>query len=143
MAGPSCVSLETALAYHGLIPERVEQVMSVTTGRARRFETPVGVFVFRPTPDLSVGMQQVTEGDLTFLMASPERALADKLRADRTGFFKSQRKLVEYLTENLRIEPSELLRLDCDVLLELAGRLNSKKVALLAAWIRAKGGKNE
>src|SRR5512136_3222497 len=34
--GPSCISLDFALQYHGLIPERVESLTSVTTGRGRR-----------------------------------------------------------------------------------------------------------
>ncbi len=138
MYGPSCVSLETALAYHGLIPERVDALTSVTTGRSRRFETPVGLFIYRPTPDLSVGMRQMTEGGVSFLMATPERALADKLRANRSGSFHSQRGLEVYLTENLRIERHALLGLDVDILRELAERLRSKKVAFLAAWVHAR-----
>jgi predicted transcriptional regulator of viral defense system len=43
--GPSYVSLDYALHYHGLIPERVEAVTSVTSGRGRRFSTPVGLFI--------------------------------------------------------------------------------------------------
>nr|HOP40619.1 hypothetical protein [Geobacteraceae bacterium] len=35
--GPSYISLEYALHYHGLTPERVEAVTSVTCGRSRSF----------------------------------------------------------------------------------------------------------
>ena len=45
--GPSCISLDYALHWHGLIPERVEAVTSVTIGRGRRFSTPVGLFIYR------------------------------------------------------------------------------------------------
>jgi len=45
--GPSYVSLDYALSYHGLIPERVETVTSVTTGRSHEFETPFGTFAYR------------------------------------------------------------------------------------------------
>ncbi len=38
--GPSCISLEYALQYYGMIPERVEAVTSVTVGRSRKFSTP-------------------------------------------------------------------------------------------------------
>lgn len=44
---PSYVSLQSALAYHGLMPEAVPMVTSVTTNRPGRFETPVGVFLYR------------------------------------------------------------------------------------------------
>jgi hypothetical protein len=52
--GPSYISLDTALHHHGLIPERVEAMMSVTEGRGRRFFTPwvcssITVFRSRPT----------------------------------------------------------------------------------------------
>src|SRR4030042_2326128 len=37
--GPSYVSLDYALAYHGLLPEGVEALTSVTPSRSRRFAT--------------------------------------------------------------------------------------------------------
>ena len=40
--GPSYVSFESALAWHGLIPERVEEVVCATFKRPAEFETPVG-----------------------------------------------------------------------------------------------------
>ena len=43
---PSYVSLESPLAYHGLIPESVPVVTSVTTARPGEVETPVGGFVY-------------------------------------------------------------------------------------------------
>ena len=42
--GPSYISLEYALQHHGLIPEAVETLTSVTTGRSRQFRTPLGAF---------------------------------------------------------------------------------------------------
>jgi len=40
MYGPSYVSLDFALQYYGLIPERVEAVTCVTTGRLAGFQRP-------------------------------------------------------------------------------------------------------
>src|SRR4030042_3160488 len=59
--GPSCISLDFALHYHGLIPERVEAVTSVTSGRGGRFVTPVGLFIYRQIPlgAFPVGIDQV------------------------------------------------------------------------------------
>lgn len=45
--GPSYISLEYALSYHGLIPERVSTVTSVALGRSRKFDTPVGTFTYQ------------------------------------------------------------------------------------------------
>lgn len=47
--GPSYVSLDYALSYYGLIPERVESVTSLTLARSRRFITPFGVFEYKQT----------------------------------------------------------------------------------------------
>ena len=45
--GISYVSLETALAYYGMIPERVYTVRSMTTKRAKTFTTPLGNFEYK------------------------------------------------------------------------------------------------
>ena len=44
--GPSYVSLESALAYHGWIPEAVRNCTSVTSGKPKRFDTPHGIFSY-------------------------------------------------------------------------------------------------
>ena len=45
---PSHISLETALWHHGLIPEALYQVSSVTVSRSRSFSTPVRRLLLRP-----------------------------------------------------------------------------------------------
>lgn len=47
---PSHISLESALSWHGLIPEAVYQVSSVTVQRSRTFTTPLGVFTYQRVP---------------------------------------------------------------------------------------------
>lgn len=44
---PSYVSLQSALAWHGLIPEAAPVTTSVTGGRPEVLDTPVGRFVYR------------------------------------------------------------------------------------------------
>lgn len=86
--GPSCISLEYALYYHGLTPERVKTVTSVACSRSRSFDTPVGVFSYRmiPRTALSTGMDRIELADgRSFLMAVPEKALADRVAAERGG----------------------------------------------------------
>ena len=43
----SYVSLQSALSYFGLIPEVVNTITSVSTGRPERLETPLGTHEFR------------------------------------------------------------------------------------------------
>jgi len=137
--GPSYISLDYALQFHGLIPERVEAVTSVTTGRARRFETPVGLFTYRPIPleAFRKGMDQMETGDSrNFLMATPEKALADKLYDHRGAGIVTQKELKNYLEENLRIEPADIRALSAEKLDQIARSYRSRKVRLLVNLIR-------
>jgi len=132
--GPSCVSLDFALHYHGLIPERVEAVTSVTTGRGRRFATPVGLFIYRQIPPgaFPIGIDQLPlEGGRSFLMAVPEKALADKIQDDRGTAIRSQDDMRRYLMQNLRIDAESLQKLRTETLSILAERYGSRKLRLL------------
>jgi hypothetical protein len=135
--GPSFVSLDYALSYHGLVPERVAQVTSVTPGRPCRFLTPVGTFVYRTVPPASfhLGMTLVQVQEVSFLMASPERALADKVREDRTARIRSLGDAEQYLLEDLRLNRAGLLALRPDLLLQLARALGSRKAVLCATLV--------
>lgn len=137
--GPSYVSLDYALHYYALIPERVEAVTSVTCGRSRRFSTPVGLFVYHmiPMEAYQIGMDRVElEGGRSFLMATPEKALADKLRDERGTGIRTQRDMRSYLLDHLRIDPEGLGKLDPNRLAAIASRYHSRKIAMLAGVVR-------
>ncbi len=137
--GPSYVSLDYALHYYALIPERVEAVTSVTCGRSRRFSTPVGLFVYRmiPMEAYQIGMDRVElEGGRSFLMATPEKALADKLRDERGTGIRTQRDMRSYLLDHLRIDAEGLGKLDPNRLAAIASRYHSRKIAMLAGVVR-------
>jgi len=105
--GPSYVSLESALSYHNLIPERVYSVRSVTFKRAKKYDTPLGVFDYRTVSSdyFSIGIQQqVTKNNTTFLIASPEKALCDMLVLSSSLRLQSVKAVKIYLEEDLRID---------------------------------------
>lgn len=84
--GPSYLSLDFALHHQGMIPERVETLTSVTTGRSRVFDTSVGRFSYRmiPLAAFRTGMDREELADgRSYLIAVPEKALADKLLCGR------------------------------------------------------------
>jgi hypothetical protein len=140
--GPSYVSLEYALHYHGLIPERVETVTSVTCGRSRTFDSPVGTYSYRmiPMEAFRTGMDQVVLDDgRSFLMAIPEKALADRIVAGRGTGISTQKELHDYLLADLRIDPANIRELDPIRLTEIAQRYRSRKVKLLADLITRLG----
>jgi len=136
--GPSFVSLDSALSFYDLIPERVEAMTSVTTRRPRAFATPVGSFVYRQSPKrcFHLGMDRVEEGDVAFLIATPERALADKVRDDRGYPLRTHSDAAEYLFDSLRIDQMEFEAMDPGRLDDLANGLQSRKVAICADLLR-------
>lgn len=136
--GPSYVSFEYALHYYGLTPERVETVTSVTCGRSRTFDSPVGTFSYRmiPIEAFRTGMDQVELDDgRSFLIAIPEKALADRIVADRGAGITTQKELHEYLLADLRIDPANLRELDPIRLTEISQHYRSRRVKLLADLI--------
>ena len=76
---PSYVSLQSALAHHGVIPESVPVTTSVTTGRPGEFSTPLGDFVFRHVQlPLFAGFAATVVGrGQDAFVASAEKALLD------------------------------------------------------------------
>lgn len=143
--GPSYISMEYALQYYGMIPERVEAVTSVTTNRSRRFMTPLGLFVYHsiPMPLFPIGMTRVEiDADTAFLMATREKALCDKIRDDRGARWRSLKDVRRYLLEDLRMEEKTLADLNSDHIAEIAGSSASGKLRRLHQFIVGlKGGR--
>ncbi len=141
--GPSYLSFEFALQYYGMIPERVEVMTSVTIGRSRRFSTPIGLFTYRqiPVAAFRIGMTRVARDDNTaFLIATPEKALTDKVRDDRGSGIQSRSQMITYLSDNLRIDESVLRDLNADLLFGIGRRYHSRKIRLLAEVVRQSKG---
>jgi len=136
--GPSYVSLEYALSYHGLIPERVEVVTSVTTRRSRGFLTPFGSYYYRILSEsrYAVGVILERSGSTQFLMASPEKALIDKIWTDKR--FQGERisDYEAYLSEDLRIERDTLVSLNSSSLRSVARAYNSPKIRNLIRYLK-------
>jgi predicted transcriptional regulator of viral defense system len=83
----SYVSCQSALAWHGMIPEHVATTVSVAAKRPARFDTALGRFVFRHVKrDLlfGYGVELVSPGQRAFV-ASPEKALLDWIHLEAGG----------------------------------------------------------
>lgn len=75
---PSYVSLETALSFHGLIPETVYAITSMTTRTPHTRSVPGKEYRYhRLQPHAFTGYKPITQGDFTVLVADPEKALVD------------------------------------------------------------------
>ncbi|WP_156842982.1 type IV toxin-antitoxin system AbiEi family antitoxin domain-containing protein [Novosphingobium aquimarinum] len=105
----SYVSFETALSYHGWIPEAVYVIASVTPGRKTlEFETPVmGRFSYHPLAiqkyQFLVGVERLKLGALTAFVATPLRALLDLIALRKSGWTD-----LGWLTSGLRIDEDHL-----------------------------------
>ena len=78
---PSYISLHTALAFYGMIPESVVQITSVTSLKTSTFTNAFGEFSYKSVrPDLIFGydVKPMSEGR-SLLFAKPEKALLDLL----------------------------------------------------------------
>jgi predicted transcriptional regulator of viral defense system len=75
----SYVSLQSALAHHGLIPESVPEVTSVTTGRPEKLSTPLGRFSFRHVrKSMFHGYERIeVAGRQEAFVATAEKSLLD------------------------------------------------------------------
>lgn len=112
--GPSYVSLEWALQYYHLIPERVVSVTSITWKRRKTYRTEIGTFTYDHLhPQLyAIGITQVEFSPRQrALIATREKALTDLLIV-RRGRCSSRKELKEILFEDFRIEEEDLLKID-------------------------------
>lgn len=136
--GPSYVSFESALSYHGWIPEAVRNCTCVTSLRPRRFETVHGLFSYvliKQTP-LMAGVLNVDSGAGSFFVATPLKALADMV-ASRGLDWTDSRPLVE----SLRIEPDDVEGLGSEDFDMLDGVYYSRRARLFLAGLRKELGK--
>lgn len=130
--GPSYVSFETALSFHGLIPERVYLIRSAITKRRKSFKTPLGQFEYLSVPDkyYSIGIQQhIINKQYAFLIASAEKALCDLIVCTKGLRFQSQKALESYLYEDLRIDLDMVGKMNPD-LFKAAAEYGYKKKEL-------------
>jgi len=134
--GPSYISLESALSYHGLIPERVYSVRSVCSKLHKEYETPLGHFEYIKVPEkyYPIGIsQEIVNNSYSFLIATPEKALCDKIITSQNIRIQSVKAMLGYLEEDLRFEMSALTSFDIDIVRECLefGRKKNELTQLL------------
>ncbi|MDQ0640827.1 putative transcriptional regulator of viral defense system [Pedobacter sp. W3I1] len=113
--GPSYLSMESALSHYGLIPEKVFAVTSMTTKSSRKFETSIGLYTYTnlPLPYYAFGLKMVSfSTDQMAMVASPEKALCDKIATTAGINLRSLTAARDYVLGNLRMEESDLTKFD-------------------------------
>lgn len=139
--GPSSISLDFALSYYGLIPEKVTTITSVTPGRSRVFETPAGRFSFVhiPQQSFSFGLTIEKSGNYQWLIAMPLKALADKVWTDKRFNPSSPASFESYLFHDLRIDETTIINfLTAESLEVIREKYPTRKVGWMVDFLKRK-----
>lgn len=136
--GPSYLSFDFALSYWHLIPEAVYTFTSATYDKKKKkqFQTPFGLFTYRDVPRTAypVGIQIVHEGNYSFLIAQPEKALCDKIHTISPAT--SLQAFETLLFDDLRIDRDTFLQLDRGKLRQIAALYQTGNHRLLTRYLR-------
>ncbi len=139
--GPSYLSFDFALSYYGLIPERVYTYTSATClkRKTKRYSNHFGNYTYQdvPTAVFSLGILIKEEKGYTYLIASKEKALCDKLYSLKP--VGSQKELKALLFEDLRIDEIEFAKLNIEDIRILSEKYNSKNVTTLYKLMKGMG----
>lgn len=106
---PSYISMEYALSYYGLIPERVADITSLTTRKTAIFKNEYGVFSYRHVqPCFFTGFTESRdEENLFYFIATPEKAVVDFIYFNMAQFSKNEK---EVFLESFRFQNLERLK---------------------------------
>ena len=137
--GPSYLSFDFALYVHSLIPEAVYNTYTSATfdkRKTKKYQNQFGVFTYRdiPTEVYPLGVLIIEENGYSYQIATPEKALCDKLYT--ISPVSNLTELKELLFDDLRIDEDEFEKLDQNTLETLAPLYHSMNLNLLAKLIR-------
>ena len=136
--GPSYLSFEYALSVYGLIPEAVYTFTSATFDKkkVREQENNFGRFTYRdvPTEAYPFGIVIKEENGYVYQMATPEKALCDKLYT--MSPVTSQKEIEKMLFEDLRIDKTEFKKLHANEILQIGDRYHSNNLKYLMKYLR-------
>lgn len=123
LLGPSYVSFESALSYHGLIPERVYITKSATLKRKKEYSTPVGHFQYIHVPEnyYSIGLNlEIIDNKYAYIIAGPEKALCDLILTTSGLRLQSVKSAGEYVIHDLRVDEEAIIHFNLDIIRECA-----------------------
>jgi predicted transcriptional regulator of viral defense system len=132
--GPSYISMETSLSYHGWIPEAVYACTCASFSNSKEFETPLGVFSYKRVPQHTFfhGVERCSDenGNL-FFMASPAKALVEYLYIHQLSWAS-----IDEPASSLRIDEDELACITAEELEALLKNYSNGRIKrFLNSWI--------
>lgn len=137
--GPSYVSFEYALSRHNVIPERVVNMTSATTGKNRsmKIKNSIGTFFYWDVPAdaFPIGIETWTEQGREYRIASKEKAVCDKLY--QIPSIRTLNDIDALMFDDLRFDEEEITSMDMDLIADLASRYHSTTVSTMARFLGA------
>lgn len=126
--GPSYISFEWALSFYKMIPEGVYVVTSASATKSKAFNTPVGTFEYTYLSHhrYAIGIDQKENTAGRFLIATPEKALADLIHLKSKKL--EGHDLLSDLIDARRMDEDLLKSLNKKHLIEIAENYRSKAV---------------
>ena len=122
---PSYVSTTYAFGYYDLIPEKVEDVTSITTKKTAKFTNTFGTFIYQHLKiNLFFGFKEIEdENGFPVLIAEPEKAILDLIYLNLQDFKNKGKDIfsLSYRFQNLDI-------LNKKKLIDFAKRYESKEI---------------
>lgn len=136
--GPSYLSFDFALSYYGLIPEKVTAFTCATFNKKKKksYNNQFGTFLYRDVPVAvyPLGVNVIEEGEYVYQIATPEKALCDKLYTLTP--IKNMTELENVLFNDLRIDMDEFHKLNLQDIEEISNFYHSTNVNLLYRYMR-------
>lgn len=136
--GPSYLSFDYALSYYGLIPEKVTAYTNATCDKKKKkkYENKFGTYLYRDVPAqvYPLGINLIQEGEYSYQIATPEKALCDKLYT--LNPLKNMKELENVLFYDLRIDREEFNKLNIQDIKEISQYYHSTNVDLLYRYMR-------
>lgn len=134
--GPSYISFETALSYYGLIPEAVYEITSATLKRPKQFECVFGSYRYHKVRQevYPIGIEMVTATGTPFLIASPTKALCDRIA--REARVRSMRD-IRHWAEWMRLDSE--MKIDYATIIACASGYGSPAVRWLQRTVEKHG----
>lgn len=136
--GPSYISFDYVLYHHGLIPEAIYNTVTCATYNKRKIKTytnKFGTYIYRDVPKVvfNFGVTVINDGEYSFQVATPEKALCDKLYTITPA--RTINNLKKLLFEDLRIDEDKFDGLNKQDILKLAPYYHSTNLYLLEKLI--------
>lgn len=137
---PSYLSFEYALSRYNLIPEGVRAYTLATYGknRSKEYETPFGTFYCYDVPKrvFRMGVRLMEENGYIYWLATPEKALCDKLYDIEP--VDSKKNIESLLFDDLRIDEDGLDNMDTDFIELLSQSYHCRNVSFLSEYLKGR-----